>query len=93
MINLKGVFVNLGNIARFLILIFPVFLFGCSSSKFVPTSDVCTIKKHFKDSIWQIKENGVAINNHWFLKTDAVRKIRLMEKANECNYGGAEKVQ
>lgn len=84
---------KLTGLNKFLILIIPLLLFGCSSSKFVPTTDVCTIKKHYKDSVWQIKENGVVINNHFYLKTDAIRKIRLMEKANECNYGGAEKVQ
>lgn len=93
MIKLKGVIMDFINIKKFLILGIALVLIGCSSAKFVPTTDVCTIKKHYKDSIWQIKENGVVINNHWYLKTDAIRNIRLMEKANECNYGGAEKVQ
>ena len=74
-------------------IVLPFLLFGCGSSKFVPTTDVCTIKRHFKDSVWQIKENGKVIGENWYLKTDAIRKIRQMEKANECNYGGAEKVE
>jgi len=58
---------------------------GCGSSKFVPTSDVCTIVKQYEDPLYQIQINRKTINNFWYLKEDAIKKISLMEEKNICN--------
>lgn len=65
-------------------ILFLMILAGCGSAKFVPTTDVCTIEKHWKDSVYQVKINGEKINNHWFLEDDAEDIARLLAKDNKC---------
>jgi len=64
-------------------------LASCSSG-FVPTTDKCSIQKHIEDSVWQILENGEPINKKWYLRTDAISKIKRLEKLNVCNWSGKE---
>ena len=59
-------------------------LSACSSSKVVPTKDVCTVERHFKDHIYQVKINGEPINKHWYIKEDAIEIVQTLAKDNKC---------
>ncbi|OUR99825.1 hypothetical protein A9Q84_02010 [Halobacteriovorax marinus] len=59
-------------------------LTSCGTAKFVPTRDVCTVEKHWKDSIYQVKINGRKISPHWFLEDDALEVAYILSKQNKC---------
>lgn len=59
-------------------------LWGCGSTKFVPTKDVCSLSKHWDDNLYQVKVNGTKINTHWYLKEDAVDVASQLAKDNKC---------
>jgi len=68
--------------------LFSVFLLialtSCSSGKIVPTSDVCSLKKHFKDNIFQVQINGKPINKHWYIWDEAQEVTVELAKQNKC---------
>jgi hypothetical protein len=59
-------------------------LISCGSSKIAPTKDVCTVEKHYKDMMFQVKINGEEINQHWYLKTDAIEIVQKLAAKNKC---------
>ena len=64
---------------------FTLILFSsCSSGKIVPTKDVCSVKKHFKDNIFQVLINGKPINNHWYIWDEAQDITKELTKKNKC---------
>jgi len=65
-------------------ILFLIFLTSCGTAKFVPTTDICSIEKHWKDSVYQVKINDNKLNDHWFLEDDAKDIARLLAKENKC---------
>jgi hypothetical protein len=59
-------------------------LVSCGSGQIVPTKDVCTVERHFKDYIYQVKINGEAISKQWYIKEDAVEIVKDLAKKNKC---------
>jgi hypothetical protein len=59
-------------------------LASCGTSKIIPTKDVCTVEKHYKDMMFQIKINDEAINKHWYLKSDAIEVAQSLAERNKC---------
>ena len=57
---------------------------SCGSAKFVPTTDVCSLEKHWEDSLYQVKINDREISNHWYLKNDALEITQNLAKKNKC---------
>ncbi len=61
-----------------------LFLVSCSSNS-GPTSDVCSIKPHFKDKmLYQVRINKKPINKHWYLKDAAIEITKDLAKNNRC---------
>ncbi|MCO4754964.1 MAG: hypothetical protein KC478_10825 [Bacteriovoracaceae bacterium] len=75
---------NMTTIYKSVILVFLITLVSCSSGKIVPTKDVCTVERHFKDYIYQVKINGEAISTQWYIKEDAIEIVRDLAKKNLC---------
>jgi hypothetical protein len=69
---------------RLLGLIAILTLTACSSGKVVPTSDKCSLKKHYKDNIFQVLINGRAINSHWYTHPEAIDVTKELAKRNKC---------
>ncbi|MDD0853590.1 hypothetical protein HBN50_10795 [Halobacteriovorax sp. GB3] len=59
-------------------------LTSCGSGEFVPTKDICSVEKHYKDDIYQVKINGKTINKHWYLKSDAIEIAKVLANQNKC---------
>ncbi len=57
---------------------------SCGSAKFVPTKDICLIKKHWKDNVFQIQVNNELINPHWYIHKDALNISRRLVSQNKC---------
>ena len=57
---------------------------SCGSAKFVPTTDVCSLEKHWEDSLYQVKINDKEISDHWYLKSDALEITHNLAKNNKC---------
>lgn len=72
------------NFKPLLILSLLFLLHSCSSNEFVPTKDICSVEKHYKDDIYQIKIEGKKINNHWYLKDDALEVTKFLANKNKC---------
>ena len=64
--------------------IFLLFLISCSSGKIIPTSDICSLKKHYKDNVFQVLINKKTINKHWYIFKDAEDVSRMLAKQNKC---------
>ena len=64
-----------------------IILLSSCASKFVPTTDICTIRKHYKDNLYNIYLNDSNYNKKWYLQKDAIRRIGLLEERNICNRG------
>ena len=71
-------------IYKLLLGLFLLGLMSCGSSKIIPTKDVCTVEKHYKDMMFQVKINGEEINPHWYLKTDAIEITKKLASKNIC---------
>ena len=69
---------------KYLAILTLLFLMGCGSGKIVPTTDVCSVKKHFKDNIFQVYINDEPISNHWYIYQDAVEITEKLADQNEC---------
>lgn len=57
---------------------------SCGSSEIIPTTDICSIVKHPKDLIYQVKINDQKINSRWYLKQDALEITKALAKQNKC---------
>ena len=71
-------------IYKLLLFVFALGLMSCGSSKIVPSKDVCTVEKHYKDMMFQVKINGEEINKHWYIKTDAIEIVQKLAAKNKC---------
>ncbi|EQC44629.1 putative lipoprotein [Bacteriovorax sp. BSW11_IV] len=60
------------------------FLSSCGSNEFIPTTDICSVEKHYRDDIYQVKIEGKKINNHWYLKDDALEVTKFLANKNKC---------
>ena len=69
---------------KYLGLIGLLFLFGCGSGKIVPTTDVCSVKKHYKDNVFQVYINKEPINNHYYIYKDALEITKKLADQNQC---------
>lgn len=69
---------------KIIILTMMMFLVGCGSGKIVPTSDVCSVKKHFKDNVFQVYINKEPISNHYYIYEDAIEITKKLADQNEC---------
>jgi hypothetical protein len=81
-LDAKGVVRNMNTTIK--VLLGLSLLWGCGSGQIVPTSDKCTIKKHWKDSLYQVLINGSAINKHWYLQEDAIDISKNLASKNKC---------
>lgn len=61
-----------------------LFLASCGSGKIVPTTDVCSVKKHYKDNVFQVYVNKQPISNHWYIYKDALEITKRLADQNEC---------
>ena len=59
-------------------------LTSCGSAKIIPTTDTCSLEKHWEDSLYQVKINGKKISTHWYLKEDALDITKQLAKENKC---------
>lgn len=76
---------SLNMIYRITVLIFFFFgVVGCGSSKIIPTKDVCSVKKHWKDNIFQVQINGNAINQNYYTFDEAKEITKLLASQNKC---------
>lgn len=66
------------------VLISLLFLASCSSSKVIPTTDVCSLKKHYKDNIFQVLINKKPINDHYYIFDEAKEVTEHLAKENQC---------
>jgi hypothetical protein len=57
---------------------------SCSSKKIVPTTDICSVVKHWKDNVFQITINKEPINKHWFTHPEAMDLTAELAKSNKC---------
>lgn len=80
----REIVMNMTTIYKSVVLVFLITLVSCSSGKIVPTKDVCTVERHFKDYIYQVKINGEATSTQWYIKEDAVEIVKDLAKKNKC---------
>lgn len=57
---------------------------SCGSSEVVPTSDICKIKKHWKDNVFQVLINDEPINKHWYIHSEALDITKRLAADNKC---------
>ncbi|MBK22556.1 MAG: hypothetical protein CME70_01010 [Halobacteriovorax sp.] len=61
-----------------------LFILGCGSGKIVPTTDVCSVKKHYKDNVFQVYINKRPISNHYYIYEDAIDITKKLAEQNKC---------
>ena len=66
------------------ILVFLFILSSCGSGKIVPTTDICSLKKHYKDNVFQIYINKEPISNHYYIYKDAIEITKKLADDNQC---------
>ncbi|MBI2519169.1 MAG: hypothetical protein HYV97_02075 [Bdellovibrio sp.] len=61
-------------------------LASCSSGPFVQSKDVCDLKRHHQDDLYQVTVNDEAINKHYYLKDDAIEIANHLasREINKC---------
>lgn len=69
---------------KIIVLSFLLFLASCGGGKIVPTTDVCSVKKHYKDNVFQVYINKEPISNHWYIYQDAVEITQKLADDNQC---------
>ena len=57
---------------------------SCGSSEVIPTKDLCSLEKHYKDNIFQVQINGDAINKHWYIYPEAKIVAKKLAEQNKC---------
>lgn len=67
-----------------LLILAPIIFFGCGSSEIVPTKDICEIKKHWKDNVFQVLINDEPINQHWYIHPEALDITKRLAADNKC---------
>lgn len=67
-----------------LLLIVALAFVSCGSSEIVPTSDICKIKKHWKDNVFQVLINDEPINQHWYIHSEALDITKRLAANNKC---------
>ncbi|WP_127713992.1 hypothetical protein [Halobacteriovorax sp. HLS] len=72
------------NYKNLAILIMLAIVTSCGSAKFVPTTDKCSLEKHWKEAIYQVRINDEKINTHWYLKKDAKEIMKSLASKNKC---------
>lgn len=75
---------NMNMIYRVLVYVIFFICLGCSSAKFVPSTDVCSIKKHWKDNVFQVLVNNKAINKHYYTYQEAKNLKYQLHLDNKC---------
>lgn len=80
----KGTVMNMTTIYKSIIILGLASLISCGSGKIVPTKDVCTVERHYKDYIYKVKINGEAISKQWYIKEDAIEVVKDLAKRNKC---------
>lgn len=73
---------NLNLIFSLILLAFT--LTSCSSSSEKPTTDVCTLEKHWRDNIFQVQINGEPINKNYYIHDEALEITKELAKRNKC---------
>ena len=70
----------------FKLLLITLAVAGCGSGVFVQSKDVCNIKRHHQDDIYQVTINDEVISKQYFLKEDAIliAKDLASRKVNKC---------
>jgi len=81
--NLKTIY-KMGKRMNKIFLISLLFIFGCGSGKIVPTTDVCSVKKHYKDNVFQVYINKKPISNHYYIYEDAIGITKKLADQNKC---------
>lgn len=66
------------------ILIVTIFLTSCGSTEIVRSKDKCTVKKHAKDELYQVRINEKPVNNRWYLEKDAKEIKLILSIRNKC---------
>ena len=61
-----------------------VLLVSCGSGKVVPTKDICTIEKHWKDNVFQVQINDEPISDRWYIHSEALEITKQLAKDNKC---------
>lgn len=74
---------NSNKIKSFLVLL-GLLLTSCGSSEIKPTTDLCMVKKHWKDNVFQVLINDKAINQHWYIHDEAMEITKQLAKDNKC---------
>lgn len=87
--SLKGleereIVMSLSIIYRVLLIGFFLMLFGCGSSEVKPTRDICSIKKHWRDNVFQVLINDEAINKHFYTHDEALAIAKQLADDNKC---------
>lgn len=59
-------------------------LASCGSSKVKPTTDVCSLEKHWKDNIFQVRINGEPINKNYYTYDEAKEITKILASQNKC---------
>ncbi len=59
-------------------------LFSCGTPEIVRSKAVCSVEKHVQDDIYQVKINGKAVNNRWYLEDDANEIKVILAARNNC---------
>lgn len=75
---------NMTSIFNLIWVLFLMGLASCGSGKIVPTKDVCTVERHYKDHIYQVKINEEPVSAHWYIKEDAIEIAQNLAKKNKC---------
>jgi len=57
---------------------------GCASKPVVPTKDICKIKKHPRDSVFQVLINDRPINKRWYIHSEAMDIAKQLGSQNKC---------
>jgi hypothetical protein len=75
---------NLKMIFNKVLILVTLLLASCGSSEIVPTKDICKIKKHWKDNVFQVLINGEPINQHWYIHSEALDITKRLAADNKC---------
>jgi peroxiredoxin len=71
-------------VKKLLVIVFTFIINSCGSSEIVRSTDVCSIKKHVQDDIYQVRINEKPVNERWYLKEDAEEIRMILGVQNKC---------
>ena len=86
MLNTNSIYKSIYRRAYFLFAGLVILLASCSSGPFVQSKDVCALKRHYQDDIYQVTINDEVINNLYYLKEDAIEVANHLasHEINKC---------